>query len=253
MALRRLRTLIVDDEPLARERILDLIRDDADLKVAAPCRNGRQAIESICSHPPDLLFLDVQMPEVDGFDVLRAVGPDRVAAVVFVTAFDRYALKAFDFFAVDYLLKPFSRERFQQALSRAKNQALQRRRGPGPLQGLLESLERDRSDRLVIRESGRIHFLWASEIDWIKAAGNYAEVHVGTRTFLARRTMKELEGALDPSRFLRIQRSAIVALDFIRQVRPLAHGEYEVVLRDGSLLKSSRALRDKLKALFGET
>lgn len=252
----RIRALIVDDEPLARERIRDLLEDDADIDVVGECSNGKEAVETLSKVRPDLLFLDVQMPELDGFGVLETADPETLPTVVFVTAYDQYALKAFDVHALDYLLKPFDRERFQTALDRAKRAI----NGSGTrdvdhrLISLLEELQDSRSNlrRIVVKSGGRVSFLRAEEVDWIEAAGNYVELHVGKDSHLLRETMSKLESRLDSQRFLRIHRRIIVNLERIRQLEGASHGEYVVVLGDGTRLSSSRGYREGLQKFLDE-
>jgi two-component system LytT family response regulator len=244
-----IRTLIVDDEELARERIRTLLADDATIRVVEECANGTQAVRAIETHSPDLVFLDVQMPEMDGFQVLRTVGPHRVGAVVFVTAFEKYALRAFEYAALDYLLKPFDAERFAQVLERARAHLQDRR--PDQLrrqiEGLLEALDHRPVERLLVRESGRIEFVRTREIHWIEAQGNYVKIHTVRGSHFVRRSMKEIHHRLDPSRFLRVHRSTIVNVDSIQTLRPLSHGEYEILLRDGTRTTSNRKFKDELE------
>jgi two-component system, LytTR family, response regulator len=228
-------TVIVDDEPLARANIAALLRTDPEIAIAGECGSGIEAIEVIRNRRPSLAFLDVQMPECDGFDVIEAVGGDAPAAVVFVTAYDRYALKAFEVAALDYLLKPFSNARFLRVLARAKASLTQRPAEPRAM------------DRLMVKSAGRVLFLRAAEIDWIEAADYYACLHVGAKTHLLRRSMSDLERELDPRTFCRIHRSAIVNIARVRELRLDLHGEYEVALEGGSKIKVSRGYREKLQ------
>ena len=250
-----MRTLIVDDEPLARERLRTLLRDEPDIELIGECADGKEAVSAIQGKNPELLFLDVQMPEMDGFAVLEAVGPERVPAVVFVTAYDRYALRAFDVHALDYLLKPFDRERFQKALERARAQVGERGKLGDRLLAFLKDIKEEpkRPERFVIKSAGRVFFLRADEIDWVEAAGNYVQLHVGSATHLMRETMGGLETRLDPEKFVRIHRSAIVQVDRIKEMQPAFHGDYIVILQDGTRLNLSRSYREKLQALLGQT
>src|SRR5690242_8098560 len=208
------RVLIVDDEPLARERIRTLLSEDTSFEVAGEAADGAAAAQAINALNPDLVFLDVQMPGADGFDVIDAVGADRMPFVVFVTAYDRYALRAFDVHALDYLLKPFDRERFRQALTRA-NQQIDKRSG-GDIEKRLAAIVNDlrpnrtRTDRFVVKSGGRIFFVRTAEIDWIEAAGNYVKLHVGNDSHLIRETMTNVEAKLSPETFVRIHRCHIV-------------------------------------------
>jgi two-component system LytT family response regulator len=254
-----LRTVIVDDEPLARERLRTLLEPHAEVVLLAECADGEEAIEAIRSLDPDLVFLDVQMPAVDGFGVLEALD-GRLPAVVFVTAYDDYALRAFEVNAIDYLLKPFDRARFEKALARVSERLA---RGPSAgdddagaggreLRALLAHLraERGYSVRFVVRSGGRLQFVRAEEVDWIDAQGNYVRLHVGGKAHLVRETMKGVEARLDPDRFFRVHRSAIVNVDRIAALEPYFHGEYVVTMRDGSKLTSSRTHSGRLRELL---
>ncbi|HEY1239212.1 MAG TPA: LytTR family DNA-binding domain-containing protein [Bryobacteraceae bacterium] len=228
--------VVVDDEPLARANIVNLLRTDPEIAILAECSSGTQAIKVVRERKPALLFLDVQMPGCDGFGVLEALGLDVPPAVVFVTAYDRYALKAFEAEALDYLLKPFANARFFRVLARAKAVLAQH---PTPNR---------RSERIMIRSAGRISFLPVDEIDWIEAADYYSCLHLGVRTHLLRRSMADLERDLEPNHFCRIHRSTIVNLARVRDLRLDAGGEYEVVLRNETRLKVSRGHREKLQS-----
>jgi two-component system LytT family response regulator len=250
-----IRALIVDDEPPGRARLRDLLAAEADVEVVGECADGTEAVTAVRDLRPDLLFLDVQMPGLDGFGVLEALGRECPPAVIFVTAHDRYALRAFDVHALDYLLKPFDRQRFQKALGRARTQ-LAGAGGPAARERLLALLEEVRPapkplERLALKTAGRITFLKADEIDWIEAAGNYVRLHAGGEAHLLRETMSRLEGRLDAARFVRIHRSTIVQLDRIRELQPWFHGDYRVRLRDGTELTLSRGYRPKLQELLG--
>jgi two-component system LytT family response regulator len=256
---RKIRTLIVDDEPLARRNLRLLLERDRQIEIVDECRNGREAVEAIETHAPDLIFLDIQMPEMDGFDVLECVGPENIQALVFVTAFDQYALKAFEVHALDYLLKPFDDERFNHALQRAKAQieAREINQLSQKLLVLLEERETERKGtpphedyltRLMIKVSGRVVLLKVDEIDFIEADGNYAKLHVGGKAHLLREKMNDLEGRLDPAKFVRIHRSIIVNLDRIKELHPHFNGDYIVVLEDGRQLRLSRTRREHLEA-----
>jgi two-component system LytT family response regulator len=251
----KIRTLIVDDEPLGRERIRALLSTDPEIEVIAECVDGRQAIAAIEERKPDLVFLDVQMPEVDGFGVLDAICGERMPVIIFVTAYDRYAVQAFEVHALDYLLKSFDKERFGTAVQRAKEEIRQSREGAlnERLAGLLEDLQtkKGRLTRLVIKSAGRIVFLRVEEIDWIEAADNYVRVHAGRDAHLIRETLQSLEKRLDPCRFLRIHRSSLVNLDRIRELQPIFHGDYAVKLIDGTELTLSRSYREKLLEPLG--
>ena len=246
----RIRTLIVDDEPLGRERIKALLAGDPEVEVIGECPDGRRAIRAIEERNPDLVFLDVQMPEVDGFGVLEAICVERMPVIIFVTAYDQYAVQAFEVHALDYLLKSYDRERFSAAVQRAKEEIRRVREGElnDRLVGLLENLQmkKDRLTRLVIKSGGRIVFLRVEEVDWIEAADNYVRVHAGREAYLIRETLQSLERRLDPGQFLRIHRSFLVNLDRIRELQPMFHGDYVVKLADGTELMLSRNYREKL-------
>ena len=229
-------TLVVDDEPLARANIVNLLRSDPEISILGECSSGTEAVKLARELRPCLLFLDVQMPGCDGFGVLESLGVDVPPAVVFVTAYDRYALKAFEAEALDYLLKPYANARFFRVLARAK--ALLAKR---PLQNRI-------AERIIVRSAGRISFLPIAEIDWIEAADYYSCLHVGPRTHLLRRSMADLERDLEAKYFCRIHRSTIVNLSRVRDLRLDTGGEYEVVLRDETTLKVSRGHREKLQA-----
>ncbi len=251
----KLRILIVDDEPLGRERIRTLLAGDPEVEIAGECADGRQAVEAIRTLKPDLIFLDVQMPEMDGFAVLESLDAEEIPATIFVTAYDRYAVKAFEVHAVDYLLKSFDRERFAAALARAKaDLARGKKREIEPrLVSLLEAFEARKKyiGRLVVKSGGRIIFLRVEEIHWIEAMDNYVRLHAGAQAHTVRETMQSLEGKLDPAKFARIHRSTIVNLDRVQDLRPLFHGDYAVRLRDGTELTLSRSYREKLPEPLG--
>ena len=273
--MERIRALIVDDEPAARAGIRQLLAGDAEVLVAGECTNGREAVAAIQEAPPDLLFLDVQMPELDGFGVLREVGTDGVPSVVFVTAYDQYALRAFEVHALDYLLKPFSDDRFRESLERAKAQVRHGRMGQlsKKLAALLDTYgatplpvsaadtstpaappqSRAYLERLVVKSGGKVTLLRVGEIEWIDADGDYARIHVGKVWHLLRETMKRLELQLDPARFVRIHRSTIVNLEKVKELQPFFRGEYVAVLHSGVTLKLSRGYRANLEARLGRT
>jgi two-component system LytT family response regulator len=247
-----IRALIVDDEPLARGRLRTLLAGEPDVEVVGECGDGLEAVAAVEELSPDLLFLDVQMPALDGFAVLEALDADRLPAVVFVTAHDRYALRAFEVHALDYLLKPFDRDRFRKALGRARAQ-IAGAEGGGKLPALLADARarRQPADRLVIKSAGRVFFLRTEEIDWVEAAGNYVRLHCGGDAHLLRETMNGLEARLDGQRFLRVHRSTIVNVDRIRELQAWFHGDYLVILRDGTQLTLSRGYRPRVQERFG--
>ena len=251
----RMRVLIVDDEPLARKRIKRMLAGDAEVEIVGDCASGEQALAIIRDREPDLVFLDIQMPEMDGFSVLKAVAPDRMPFIIFVTAYDQYALRAFEFYALDYLLKPFDRRRFEKAMQRARERIL-KEKGDEMNQRTIALLEEIKArshhlGRLVIKAGGRVFFIKTEEIDWIEAEGKYVRLHVGKESHLLREAISSLEAQLDPEKFLRIHRSTIVNIDRIRELQPWFHNEYRVILRDGTELMLSRSCRKKLGDLLG--
>lgn len=235
----KIRTLIVDDEPLARSNVSVLLRGDPKIEIVGECGSGAEAVAEIRRTRPDLVFLDVQMPECDGFDVIELLGRDLPPAVIFVTAYDQYALRAFEAGALDYILKPFDNARFERALERAK-QRISR-----------ANHQAKNPDRLIVKSVGEVAFVKISEIDWIEAADYYASLHVGARTYLLRRSMAELEQEFDPNVFCRIHRSAIVKLDRVRSLKLSEDGEYDVLLENGAKLRMSRRYRKQLQARLG--
>lgn len=251
---RSIRTLIVDDEPLARDRVRRFLRDESDVEIIGECGNGKEAISAIKDQKPDLVFLDIQMPEKNGFDVVRALGARDLPVIVFVTAYDQYALQAFDVHAQDYLLKPFTRERIHRSVERARKQINSGRAGnmDERLLALLSDLRHEKKylERLVVKTTGRVFFLRADEIDWIEAAGNYIKVHSGRESHMIRETMNGIEAKLDPEKFLRIHRSTVVHIDRIKELHPMFSGDYEVILRDGTELALSRNYRERFLELF---
>ena len=246
-----MRVLIVDDEPLACERIRTILAGKRDVEIVGECHDGASAVATIRKTAPDLVFLDVQMPEMDGFAVLEKLDPERRPVIIFVTAYDQYAIKAFEVSALDYLLKPFDRDRFERALSRGRIE--QERRGmPDMNARLLSALaewkqRKQYVERLVIRSSGRVFFLRSDEVDCIEAAGNYVRLHVGKESYLHRETMGNLENALDPDKFARVHRSWIVNVDRVKVLEPMFRGDYVVVLKDGRRVGMSKAYRHNLK------
>jgi two-component system LytT family response regulator len=249
----RIRALIADDEPIARHGVRLLLERDPGVEIVGEASGGIEAADLILRLRPDLVFLDVQMVGCDGFETLRRVGPDASPVVVFVTAYDEYALRAFEFNAVDYLLKPYDDSRFAAALDRARDLVL-RKRGDAVnnrITRLIEHMEGEGRDRILLKSSGEIIFLKTSEIDWIEAEGDYVKFHVTGRTHLMRGTMAALEERLDPTRFIRIHRSTIVNADRLRKLSPSFEGEYAVVLQDGTKLRLSRGYHDRIKALLG--
>jgi two-component system LytT family response regulator len=249
----KIRTLIADDQLLAREVLRRMLKNEPDIEIIATPANGREAVEAIGQLKPDLVFLDVQMPELDGFGVVSEIEPSKMPAVIFVTANDGFALKAFDVQALDFLVKPCGRDRLQLALQRARA----RIRPPQPAESTPVSTESTRdpgpesrvSDRFVVKTGGRILFLSTTDIDWIEAADNYVHLHVGAETHRLRDTMNSIEKKLPADRFVRISRSSIVNVQRIKEMQPTLHGEYSVTLHSGVRLTLTRGYRNKLQQL----
>jgi two-component system LytT family response regulator len=250
--LTKLRALIVDDERLAREKLRRFLAEEPDVEIVGECGSGAEAVDRMRAERPDLVFLDIQMPGLDGFGVLREVGAERSGRVVFVTAHDEHAVRAFEVEALDYLLKPFDRARFRQALDRVRRE--RRQTLDEKLAALLERIERPepRLDRILVRSGGRMTFLKLREVDWIEADDNYIRLHAGRETHLVRDTLRQLEPRLDPRLFLRIHRSAIVNVEAVAEIRSLFHGDYDVLLRDGTALPVGRTYRDRLLQRMGD-
>ena len=252
----RIRVLIVDDEPLARGMVREMLDLDPEAEIAGECSNGHDAISAIESLAPDLVFLDVQMPELGGFDVLESF-KNHLPRVIFVTAYDQYAVRAFEVHALDYLLKPFDRERFMTAWERAKLQIKKDQfdRRDQHIMALLEELKAGTKyiERLVVKTAGRVFFLDVNDLDCIEAEGNYVRVHNGAKSYLLRETISGLETQLDPKKFLRIHRSAIVRIDKIKELQPWFHGEYHVILEGGKQLTLSRNYRANLQEAVGNS
>jgi len=244
-----MRVLIADDEPLACERLRTLLTAERDVELVGEFHDGRSAAEAIRKFAPDLVFLDVQMPEMDGFAMLESLTTP--PAVIFVTAFDQFAIRAFEVCALDYLLKPFDRERFSKALARGRAECDRRSASDlgARLQSLLTELQGRKQciDRLVVRSGGRVLFLRVDELDWIESAGNYVRLHAGAEEYLYRETMSRMEASLDPSRFARIHRSTIVNVERVKELHPMFRGDFTVILRDGRRLTLAKAYRDRLK------
>jgi two-component system, LytTR family, response regulator len=249
------RVIIADDEPLARARLRMLLAAEPWVDLIAECSDGPSTITAIEKFRPELVFLDVQMPGGSGFEVIESVGAGRMPFVIFVTAFDRYALRAFDVHALDYLLKPFDRDRFRDALVRARERI--ERSANGDLERRLLAIVNDLKpapqplERFVIKSGGRVFFLRAEDIEWIEAAGNYVKLHVGAETHVFRETMNSLEARLNPSVFFRIHRSHIVNIERVRELQPWFNGEYVVFLTSGARLTLSRGYREKLQDRIG--
>jgi two-component system LytT family response regulator len=263
-----LRVVVADDEPIGRHRLVRLLQAEPETQVVAACADGEEAVEAIREHAPDVVLLDIQMPRLDGFEVVAALGENHPPAVIFVTAHDQYALRAFEIHAFDYLLKPVDPDRLRQAMSRATApespmpQSLPRaiERGGSTTRRILTLLEeinaRERGrvrDRIVVRSPERAFFLRTEAIDWIEAAGKFVHLHVGRAVHALRESMAELEQELDPARFLRISRSVIVNVDRIQEIQPWFQGDYVLILTDGTRLTSTRGYRDNMRRLLGRS
>jgi two-component system LytT family response regulator len=253
----RIRVLVVDDEAPARQRVIDLLQKDAQIGEILEAADGLAAVEAILDHHPDLVLLDVQMPELDGLGVIDAIGAEAMPLTVFITAYDQHAIKAFEANALDYLLKPFSDERLESAMVRVKQRLDERslrefgKRIMKMASTAPPTADR-RWDRLVVKSGGSTRFVRVVEIDWIEAAGVYANLHVGGKELLYRTALNELVERLDPRRFVRVHRSAIVNIESILQLEPISHGEFDVVLKDGSRTRVSRTYRAQLEARLGQ-
>lgn len=276
--MNKIRTVVVEDEPVSRDRLLALLGEEQDIEVVGACADGREAAAAIAAVAPDLVFLDIQLPEMDGIALARSLSAETRPAVVFVTAYDGYALPAFEIHALDYLLKPFSAQRFRSALTYAREHLAQRRAttigrhlldllpgmqpagavATGPATPVVTPVATappvapvtppsPAPDRLVVKSSGRIYFVKLADIDWCEAAGNYIRVHVGAQAHLIRETMNRLESQLDPRLFVRVHRSTIVNVDRIQELRSSFNGEHVIVLRSGVRLTMSRGYRDVLQ------
>lgn len=258
-----IRALIIDDEPIARRGIRRLLESEPDIEVIGECTDGREAIDAIEKQNPDLIFLDVQMPLVDGFGVIKEVGARNLPAVVFITAYDEHAIRAFEVNALDYVLKPVDPERFTRTLARAREHIGDSRtkRLDEKLTALLRSLQQvqglgeppPQPERIAIKKQGHISFIGTEEIDWLCAQGNYVQVHAGPETHLLRETVDGMERRLDPRKFVRLRRSTIVRTQQIKEMHPLFNGEYAVILKDGTRLQSSRRYRKNLDTVLKGT
>lgn len=254
MKTAKLKTVIVDDEPLARKRISQLLSQEPDVEIVAECANGLAAISAINELQPDLIFLDVQMPEVSGFDVLREINRENMPAIIFITAYDRYTIQAFDFSAIDYLLKPFSEERFRQSVNRVRRH-LHPHNENHYLKSVVQLIDRLNSKkktlrRLMINHNNRLILLPVGNIACVNSYGNYLKIHTSGKTYLIRETMNNLEARLDPEKFVRIHRSTLVNIDSIKEIQPLFGGQYTVLLKDGTELTLSRSYRKNFLGKF---
>lgn len=258
MSTAPIRVLIVDDEPPARRKIARFLTQDPQVAVVGEAGNGRQAIEAIRTLDPQVVFLDIQMPQVDGFGVLEALDPDEMPEIVFVTAHDQYAVQAFEVAALDYLLKPFDAERFWLALERAKERVTAAGTSghdealPQKIRELLQQMHSAPAgaDRILVKGHGRSYFVDLAEIQWIRGAGNYAELHTAEGKHLVRETLDGISERLDTRRFVRIHRSYVVNIDKVQEIEPLSHGDHLLRMKDGEELRLSRRYRDRLPAGF---
>jgi two-component system, LytTR family, response regulator len=257
LADKSITTLIVDDEPLARKFVRRMLLEHPSVAVVGECRTGEEAVISIKEKKPDLVFLDVQMPEMDGFSALHALADAALPHIVFVTAYEQYAIQAFESAALDYLLKPFDQLRFDKAMSRVYEKFADRQEDEAhrkKIAGLLEILPQKRTylDRLLVKTEGRLIFLRTSELDWIQADGKYVHLHAGNKSHLVRQTLGSIEEQLDPQTFVRIHRSAIVNVERIKELHPMFAGEHVVLLDNGKKLTASRSYKEQLFAVLGK-
>jgi two-component system LytT family response regulator len=266
---RKIRALIVDDELLAHKALKSMLKDDPEMEVIAECLDGNEAVRIIREQSPDLVFLDIQMPEMDGFQVIEEIGVNMMPVTVFVTAYDKHALRAFEANALDYLLKPFDHDRFNTALQRAKTFVRQQKLGEineslfavlkdlkpkssESLPDLGKSANKEPIDRIAIKAGGRVYFLKTDEIDWVEAEGDYLSLHAVSQTHLIRETMEKFHAKLDAKKFMRIHRSTIVNTERIKDIKPFFKGDYVITLINGKRLKSSRSYRHDIQALLNE-
>ena len=245
-----IQTLIVDDEPLGRERVRTLLAHHPRFSIAAECKNGEEAIAALTSHTINLVFLDIQMPVLSGFDVIQHIGPERMPPVIFVTAYDQHAIQAFTMHAFDYLLKPYTIERFNEALDHATHRLDINKRAElsAKLSQLLGQLSEPTPlrERIAIKDRSKMYFIKTDDIDWIESAGNYVNINANGKKHLLRQTMAGLEAQLNPNHFIRIHRSTIININRILHLTSMMNGEYQVVLKDGTKLSMSRTYKDRL-------
>ncbi|MFA5833710.1 MAG: LytTR family DNA-binding domain-containing protein [Bacteroidota bacterium] len=252
-----IRAIIVDDEPLAREKVQLFADGEPDIEIVDVCVNGHEAVASFQKFNPELLFLDIQMPEMTGFEVLQHLKVNPLPGIIFITAYDEFALRAFEFHALDYLLKPYDRERFRKAVEHARKLLISQTQSEvttEQIKTLLDSMKQTPSklDRLIVKTNGRIIFLRIEEIDWMEAAGNYVKLHVGNEAHLVRETMNSLEEKLHPQKFIRIHRSTMINVEKIKELQPYFNGEYKVVLQNNTQVILSRGYRDNFTKVLGK-
>lgn len=251
-----IRALIIDDEPLLRERVRTLLAEYGDIELIGECRDGQEAVNMILAEQPDLIFLDIQMPELDGFEVIKAISDEYLPAIVFITAFDEYAIRAFEVNAIDYLLKPINESRFKQAIERTidrlKEPYTHKPDYDRNLLNLIAGLRASQSytSRFVVRSGSKLSFVRASDVDWIDVADNYVRLHVSGREHLVRDTLKSVESQLNPEIFVRVHRSIIINLDRVESVEPYFHGEYVITIKDGARIRTSRSYSERLRTLL---
>lgn len=249
-----IKTIIVDDEELARERVRGFLGETDRFEIVAECANGKEAVESIYNYKPDLVFLDIQMPVMNGFEVIEQI-KDELPLIIFVTAYDEYAIKAFEVNALDYLLKPFDRKRFHLSLERAEK--IIRESGEKELRAKIDSLlkqidteEKKYTERFVVKQSGKISFVPADEIDYMEATGNYIKLATANGSHLIRETMNKIEKKLDPQNFIRVHRSFIVKVEMIKELKPYFNGEYVIILKSGKEIKSSKTYKNTINDIL---
>jgi two-component system, LytTR family, response regulator len=246
-----LRTLVIDDEELPRQAVRELVNGHPALSLVGEASDGREALDEILDHRPDLVFLDIQMPELDGFQVVAALDDDVLPAIVFVTAYDAFAIKAFEVNAIDYLMKPVTPERFAAAVARVESRVGQAQAGRASIRGMLNDVPaRAPATRFVARRGQKHYFVRVADVDWIEADGNYLRLVTADTSHLIRETMKSVEARLDPSQFLRVHRSAIVAIDRIKSIETREHGDYVITMANGAKLETSRGYGDRVRALL---
>jgi two-component system LytT family response regulator len=252
-----IRAIIIDDEPLAREKVKLFAGDEPDIEIVDVCSNGHEAIASYNRYKPDLLFLDIQMPEMNGFEILQHLQGNTLSAVIFITAYDEFALRAFEFHAIDYLLKPYDRERFQRSVAHARvalHTTGQLETTAEQIKVLLDSVHQNSAklERLIVKTNGKIIFLRLEEVDWIESAGNYVKLHCGNETHLIRETMNGLEQQLNPKKFIRIHRCTIINIEKIKELEPYFNGEYKVILNNNSQVFLSRNYKENFTKVLGK-
>jgi len=250
----RIRVMTADDEPLARAKLADMLRGEPDFEVVGECRNGLEVVQGVAAHRPDVVFLDIQMPQLSGVEVVRAVGVGQMPLTVFVTAFGDFAIEAFELHALDYLLKPFDQERLRDALDRVRERlaSVSRPRYEGELRAFLRRMNEHVPpvQRFLVKRGAELLFVRTSEIDWIQSADNYVVLHAGEGKYMIRDTMSGVEARLDPEHFLRVRASAIVNLERVSSIRPWSGAEFQFVLRSGATVLSSRRFRDRIRSII---